>query len=42
MTTTRYSLIEIGNGVPIKAWMKGVELEGEAKALKAGNVGIKR
>jgi len=31
MANTKYNLIEIGNGVPIKAWTKGVKLEDEAK-----------
>src|SRR6185436_19390107 len=31
MANTRYNLIEIENGVPIKAWTKGVKLEDEAK-----------
>src|SRR5262244_2646584 len=31
MTDTKYNLIEIDNGVPIKAWTKGVKLEDEAK-----------
>src|SRR6058998_1676076 len=32
MANTRYNLIEIESGVPIKAWTKGVQLEDEAKA----------
>src|SRR5262249_21512197 len=31
MANTKYNLIEIDNGVPIKAWTKGVKLEDEAK-----------
>src|ERR1700741_2220142 len=31
MSNTRYNLIDIENGVPIKAWTKGVKLEDEAK-----------
>jgi tRNA-splicing ligase RtcB len=31
MSDNRYNLIEIENGVPIKAWTKGVKLEDEAK-----------
>src|SRR5215475_14019180 len=31
MANTKYNLIEIENGVPIKAWTKGVKLEDEAK-----------
>ena len=31
MSNTKYNLIEIENGVPIKAWTKGVKLEDESK-----------
>src|SRR5215468_2229993 len=31
MVEMKYNLIEIKNGVPIKAWTKGVKLEDEAK-----------
>src|SRR6266508_947495 len=31
MSNHRYNLIEVENAVPIKAWTKGVKLEGEAK-----------
>jgi hypothetical protein len=31
MSNTRYNLIEVENGVPVKAWTKGVKLEDEAK-----------
>ena len=31
MSNTKYNLIEIENGVPIKAWTKGVKLEDGAK-----------
>src|SRR5262245_54315066 len=31
MSNTKYNLIEIETGVPIKAWTKGVKLEDEAK-----------
>ncbi len=31
MANTRYNLIEVENGVPVKAWTKGVKLEDEAK-----------
>src|SRR5215470_17899170 len=31
MSNTKYNIIEIENGVPIKAWTKGVKLEDEAK-----------
>jgi tRNA-splicing ligase RtcB len=31
MANTQYNLIEIKNGVPIKAWTKGVKLEDGAK-----------
>lgn len=42
MSNTHYNFIEPGNGVPINAWTKGVKLEDEAKALKAGNIEIWR
>ncbi|MBL8168130.1 MAG: RtcB family protein, partial [Acidobacteria bacterium] len=31
MANTRYNLIEVENGVPVKAWTKGVKLEDDAK-----------
>src|SRR5262245_14464027 len=31
MANTKYNLIEVQNGVPIKAWTKGVTLEDEAR-----------
>lgn len=31
MAETKYNLIEVGNGVPVKAWTKGVKLEDEAR-----------
>ena len=31
MADTRYNLIEVENGVPVKAWTKGVKLEDDAK-----------
>jgi len=31
VTNTHYNLIEVENGVPVKAWTKGVKLEDEAK-----------
>ncbi|HEX8998638.1 MAG TPA: RtcB family protein, partial [Blastocatellia bacterium] len=31
MANTSYNLIEVENGVPVKAWTKGVKLEDEAK-----------
>ena len=42
MNNMKYNLIEIGNGVPIKAWTKGVKLANGAKALKSSDVEIER